>query len=95
MSKEEKRRVLYTLMCNTPEVQKNSDEVTGVWLPTQRQLQELTELPLANMVLEFAQFAYPIAYDDPEASMEELWLRYYMWKCHNKVWTGQWEEAQE
>lgn len=70
-----------------------------VWLPLQDQIQEMLEghekpdyliVSLVNFMQDRQRFyksgrvkkLYPVG------SMEQLWLAYYMWEYHKKIWDG-------
>lgn len=73
-----------------------------IWLPRQDQLQEMVfdDIPYQKL-LRFTKFCQSNIYadDDPilwwaeRRSIEQLWLMFMMFECHNKTWNGEeWKE---
>jgi hypothetical protein len=78
-----------------PVTEKHFDRM--VWLPRQDQIQEMlgatlpTEL-LSRLLNWFKPPELFAGIKPPDilqfTSMEQLWLSFYMWECHSKVWDG-------
>lgn len=67
-----------------------------VWLPRQDQIQEMVETNILDLLNKF----YKYVFDDLSwmfnkdsiikfKSMEQLWLAFYMYEKHQKIWDGE------
>jgi len=71
-----------------------------VWLPRQDQIQEMVRKDYENTLDMLCDFYGIITVDQPtgfqqmfEVSMEQLWLVFYMYSKHKKIWNGkEWEK---
>ena len=71
----------------------------ATWLPRQDQIQEMLDYGLGAFVNDFNEFCE----DDLDIygnstkfydykSMEQLWLAFYMWEKHSKIWLSEEEK---
>jgi len=95
----------YTAMCNCPEVQGRINDkmrdmrfdmsVDRVWLPTQRQIQDFIYRLTCEyrLMQDFYYWAARVRQSHldmvKDRTMEQLWLQFYMWREHEKVWDGE------
>lgn len=76
----------------------NRNNEKTIWLPTQKQLQDIIKdktKPDWQLAVSFADWCstLPKAIPNAFASMEQLWLRFIMQRKYNKVWNGKdWEK---
>ncbi len=66
----------------------------AIWLPRQDQIQEMFDLSIPTLMVDFNEFV------ESEARLkfrtfEQLWLAFVMWKKYNKIWNDEREEWEE
>jgi hypothetical protein len=86
----------YAIMCNCPEVQGARDSEAwyagDTWLPSQRQIQDMIHRLTCEFRLmqDFYYWAARVRSGHldmiKDRTMEQLWLMFYMWREHEKVW---------
>jgi hypothetical protein len=59
-----------------------------LWLPRQDQIQEMLGITSHSCITLANKFAEFCCTDGDESSMEQLWLAFYMYEEHKKVWDG-------
>lgn len=69
------------------------DRQLAVWLPRQDQIQAMINYCSTNFICGlYDWFVEPGGREDEFDSYEKLWLAFYMWEYHKKIWSSKEEK---